>query len=324
MRSYFNRLFKLLNLSGRDWGVLLLAILLAFSTWVIHKLSLNYSVYLKVEVVAESNIEERAGRSVSATEIMAKCRTTGWRILYSHWNGDSEVTVKFPSSVFDYEGDEKYYITTDKLHEYVDQIFGAGVSVEYFVTDKIHFKFQKESFKKVPVKAVSSLSFEEQYIATGPLTIVPDTVTVYGDPMHLESIDFVTTATIKKSSVNEDFSGMVAINPISGMRLSVGEVHYKMDVTRYLEVTKKSVPVKLRGVPADRDVFVEPSTVSVTMKVAFPLKSDPNKELSVIANYDDLKSSLSGQIPLELSNLPLGTIRYDISPVAVKVMEVTK
>lgn len=148
MRGYFNKLFKLLNLSGRDWGVLILALLLAFSTWVIHKLSLNYSVYLKVEVVAESNIEERAGSSVAATEIMAKCRTTGWRILYSHWNGDSEVVVRFPSSVFEHEGDEKYFITTDKLHEYVDQIFGPGVSVEYFVTDKIHFKFRRSHSRR--------------------------------------------------------------------------------------------------------------------------------------------------------------------------------
>ena len=324
MRSYINKIFKLLNLSGRDWGVLILAILLAFSTWVIHKLSLNYSVYLKVEVVAESNIEERAGTSMSATEIMAKCRTTGWRILYAHWNGDTEVVVKFPSSIFEHEGDEKYYITTDKLHEYVDQIFGSGVSVEYFVTDKIHFKFQKESYKKLPVKAVTSLSFDDQYMATGPLELIPDTVTVYGDPMHLESLDYVSTATIKHSSIHEDFSGMIELKPINGMRFSVNEVHYKMDVTRYLEVTKKSVPVKLLGAPVDADLVVEPQTVNVTMKVAFPLKADPNKDFTVVAHYDDLKTSLSGQIPLQPSNLPLGVIKYEISPVAVKVMEETK
>jgi hypothetical protein len=255
---------------------------------------------------------------------MAKCRTTGWRILYSHWNGDSEVVVRFPSSVFEHEGDEKYFITTDKLHEYVDQIFGPGVSVEYFVTDKIHFKFQKESFKKVPVKAMTSFSFEDQYIATGPLTIVPDTVTVYGDPLHLESLDYVSTSAIEQSSINEDFSGMIALKPINGMRFSVNEVHYKMDVTRYLEVTRKSLPVKVQGVPVDMDVVPEPSVVNVTMKVAFPLKADPNKALTVTARYDDLKTSLSGQVPVELTSLPLGVIKYHVSPVAVKIKEVTK
>ena len=324
MRGYFNRLFKLLNLSGRDWGILILALLLSFSTWIIHKLSLNYSVYLKVEVIAESNIEGRSSCSLTATEVMAKCRTKGWRALYANMGADDAVTVHFPSSIFEHEGDERYYVASEKLHEYVDQIFGTGVSVEYFVTDKVQFKFQEETFKKVPIKAVTSLSFEDQYIASGPLTLVPDSVTVYGDQMHLESLDFVTTSTIKHSSITEDFSGMVALKPINGMRLSVGEVHYKMDVTRYLEVSRKSVPVKLIGAPMNKELEVEPATVNVTMKVAFPLKADPNKAITVTADYHDLKSSLSGQIPVEPASLPLGVIKYEISPVAVRVKEVTK
>ena len=94
---------------------------------------------------------------------------------------------------------------------------------------------------------------------------------------------------------------MIELKPINGMRFSVNEVHYKMDVTRYLEVTKKSVPVKLLGAPVDADLVVEPQTVNVTMKVAFPLKADPNKDFTVVAHYDDLKTSLSGQIPLQPS-----------------------
>ena len=108
MRGFLNRIFKLLNFSGRDWVAFLLALLLAFSTWIIHRLSLNYSVYLKVDVVAESNIEGRSNESVSGTEVMAKCRTTGWRILYARMFRDREVTVHFPASVFQHEGQERY------------------------------------------------------------------------------------------------------------------------------------------------------------------------------------------------------------------------
>ena len=326
MRGLFNKIFKLLNLGGRDWGLFFLALLLAFSTWIIHKLSLDYSVYLKVEVVAESNLDGRSMHSTSGTEIMAKCRTTGWRILYAHMTRGRDVVVKFPASVFQQDnlGDERYFVTSDKLHEYADQIFGASVSVEYFVTDKVYFKFKEEIGKTVPVKPVLSLSFDDQYIATGPLTIIPDKVTVYGDPMHLESLDFVSTVPIKQTSINESFSGMVSLKPINGMRFSVNEVHYTMDVSRYLEVTRKAVKVEIEGVPEGVNVIPEPATVNVTMKVQFPLKSDPNTELKAVAQYDDLKSSLSGQIKLQLANKPLGLIKSEISPVAVKVKEVVE
>ena len=321
MRGFINRIVKLLNLSGRDWGVFLLALLLAFSTWIIHNLSLKYSVYLKVEVVAESNIEGRAQKSLSGTEVMARCRTTGWRILYHRLLGDDVVDVDFPSTAFQHDHADLFYISSDKLHEYVDQLFGPNVSVEYFVTDRIDFEFREEVFKRVPVKAVSSLSFEDQFMATGPMVLQPDSVTVYGDPMHLDAIEHVTTATITKLLINDNFSGMIELTPVKGMRLSEDEVHYKMEVTRYLEVTRKDVPVVVKGVPTGVDVEVYPQNVDVTLYVEFPLKSDPKKDLAIEARYDDVKTSLSGKVRLYPTSLPLGVIKYDINPVAVKIVE---
>ena len=321
MRGFFNRIFKLLNIGGRDWGVFLLALLLAFSTWIIHNLSLKYSVYLKVQVVAESNIEGCGQQSVSGSEVMARCRTTGWRILYHRLIDDGTVEVDFPSSVFQHGGGDTYYITSDKLHEYADQIFGQNVSVEYFVTDRVDFEFNEEVFKRVPVKPVSSLSFQDQYMASSPLIMVPDSVTVYGNHMHLDELEYVTTATIAHSAIAEDFSGMIPLTPMNGMRFSVNEVHYKMGVTRYIEIQREDVPVIVKGVPAGKKVSVEPKTVDVTLYVEFPLKADPKKDLLISASYDELKTSLSGNVMVYPSSMPLGVIKYEVSPVAVKIVE---
>lgn len=312
----------MLNFGRRNWGVFLLALLLAFSIWIIHKLSLEYNVYLKVDVVASSNIEGHSEYSTTSTEVMARCRTSGWRILYAYMTRDKSVYVNIPSSAFQQESDERYYITSEKLHEFADQIFGSSVSVEYFVTDKVFFKFQKEVHKRVPIKAVTSLSFEDQYIPESPLVLVPDSVTVYGDQMHLDALDYVTTATIKQADINEDFSGMVSLTPISGMRFSVGEVHYKMDVSRYLEVVKKGVPVTILNAPSGKEYVTDPSVVDVVMKVHFPLKSDPKKEVEVVADYEDLSSSISGKVILRPMSLPIGVIGYEINPISVKIKEV--
>lgn len=324
MRDFINRIFKLLNLSGRDWVVFVLALLLAFSTWVIHKLSLEYSVFLTVEVVAESNIEGRSNRSSGATEIMARCRTTGWRILYAQMKRGEIVNIKFPATVFQHEDDERYFVTSEKLHEYVDQIFGSSVSLEYFVTDKIYFKFPQEIFKRVPVKPVTSLAFEDQFIASSQLVITPDTVTVYGDKLHLDALEYVTTATISHSSINKDFSGMVSLTPINGMRFSVDEVHYEMDVVRYLEVIRKNVPVLVVNTPSGVECAAEPASVDVLLDVAFPLKDDPKKDMVVTADYNELKTSLSGKVSLKPSSMPLGVVRYEIDPVAVRIREIVE
>lgn len=321
MSNIVNRILRLLNFGRRDGIVLLLALLLAFSVWLIHKLSLEYNVYLSVEVVAESNIHGRSGTSSSGVEIMARCRTTGWRILYAYFTRDNVVYVTFPETSLHHDGDDRYYITSDRLHEYADKIFGSNVAVDNFVSDKVYFKFQKEVCKTVPIKPVASLSFEEQYLASSELQIVPDSVTVYGDELHLEALEHVTTATIRHSSINEGISGMISLTPISGMRFSVKEVHYKMDVTRYVEIENKRVPVEVINTPAGRNFHADPLFVDVRLECEFPLKSNPNKGLYLVADYEEYVNSISGNVVVRPASLPFGTINYDISPVFVKIKE---
>ena len=50
MGDLYNRILKSFNISGRDLAVFLLALLLAFSIWLIHNLSLKYNDYLTASV----------------------------------------------------------------------------------------------------------------------------------------------------------------------------------------------------------------------------------------------------------------------------------
>ena len=252
---------------------------------------------------------------------MARCRTTGWRILYAYLTPDEVVKVKIPENALHYDGEDRYYMTSERLHEYSDRIFGSHVSVENFVSDKVYFKFQEEVYKTVPIRPVSSLSFEEQYLANSGLQVVPDSVTVYGDELHLEALEYVTTATIKHSSINEDISGMVSLTPISGMRFSVNEVHYKMDVSRYVEIENKRVPVEVINQPPGKIFVADPLFVDVKLECEFPLKSNPHKGLYLVADYEEFMNSISGNVVVRPSSLPFGTINYDISPYFVKIKE---
>lgn len=313
--------------------VLLLALLLAFSVWLIHKLSLEYNVYLNVEVVAVSNIKDHSNYSKSGVKVMARCRTTGWRILYSRLTEEEVVYLHLPTNVMvqDTEDEDSYYITTETLHEYADEIFGSNVSVLNFVSDKVYFDFQKEICKTVPIKPVSSLSFDDQYVATSDIEIVPAYVDVYGDEVHLSELEYVTTNTIKHSSIDESINGMISLTPISGMRFSVDEVHYKMDVVRYVEIERRGIPVEIRNLPrGNMSLYYvsEPQNVDVLLECEFPLKanlkSNAGNDLKLYADFNDLEESLSGYVPIYVDTIPRGTINYEISPSFIRIQEVLR
>lgn len=319
MRNFVQKILKMLNFSGREWMAFLLALLLAFCIWLVHKLSLDYNVYLNVDVIAESNIEGRARYSSSAVPIMAKCRTSGWRVLYAYLTRETTVTVNFPSSIMRHDENDRYYISSDRLHEYVQDIFGDKVSVDYFVADHIFFDFREEVCKKVPVKPVSSLSFEDQYLPSSELQIIPDSVIVYGDALHLEALDHVTTSTIRHSDISEDINGMISLTPINDMRYSNDEVHYKMDVVRYVEILKEGVPVKVINVPSGKSVVADPSEVNLLLECEFPLKSDPGNGIELTVDYEEFSNSISGNVMVRHKSLPYGTIKYEVSPAFVRI-----
>lgn len=316
MKGLLHRLLESLNLSGRDWAVLMLSLLLAFSMWLIHNLSLRYNGYLSINVVAHCNINGHSDVSAGKSEITARCRAKGYTILSSSFFSDKTVDVTFTPSVMKHYDADLYCVTSDDLQEYAHLLYGDGVTVEYFVSDTVVFRFPEVDHKRVPVTPVYSVSYASQYMGSGDFEVIPDSVTVYGEPFQLETIESIYTAPVKHADVSEDIHGVVGLKKLKGVRLSADEVHYSMDVTRYVEIVR-TVPVETVNVPSGKEMIVFPSSVEVTLKCVFPLMADPYENLRFQADYSEFASSLSGKCIVRASQLPKGVISYTAEPAAV-------
>ena len=318
-----HKLHQALKFNRRDWAVFLLALLLAFSIWLIHNLSLRYNDYLKVAVTAVSNIDGHSDVSENRAEVMARCRTTGYKLIrYNILFRNREVKVQFNPSVMKRKSDDLFYVTSADLQEYSHLIFGDKVTVEYFVSDTLFYRFPVQDSKRVPVYLVHSLSFRPQYINASEFTCVPDTITIYGDKFKIDKIDKVFTEPVRYSDLHENIQGLAAIDKIRGVRFSDSEVRYSMDVTRYVETTKtyQVVPV---NVPAGRKMLLYPSYVEAVFKCRYPDTVDPTENVSFIVDYNEFVTSLSGKCRVNPVSLSDDILSYEISPVAVDcVLEV--
>ncbi len=316
MKRLYQRILQSLNISGRDLAVFLLALLLAFSIWLIHNLSLKYNDYLTASVKAQCNIEGHTNVSLNSSDVIARCRATGYKAIMSDIKaGRKPVTVAFDPSVMRYMEDDLFYVLASDLTEYTHLIYGDGVTLEYFVSDTIFFRFPEVDHKKVPVHPVYTVSYMPQHISKGNLEVIPDSVVLYGESRVLENIDRVLTEPIKHSSLSSDIQGLVRLEKIKDVRLSVSEVHYLLDVCRYVEV-KVTLPVTPVNVPADKKLIPFPSNANVMLRFSFPLESDP-EGLELKADYEEYIRSLSGMCTLTLGGEPKGLISYEVEPVAV-------
>ena len=304
---------------------MLLSLLLALGIWFAHNLALSYSGLISVPVVAESNIDGHSAVSSNSSIIVARCRTTGYSFISKkHFSESRPVRVYFaPGDLHEVE-DDVFAITGNELTGYVGDIFGDDVRLESFVSADVQFRFPKENHKVVPVQVISNVSFKPQYMASEPLSVVPDSVTVYGEPSAIENVDRILTETVSLQNLSSSPHGMAKLEqPLMGVRLSVSEVSYSMAVSRFVEV-KAQVKVKVKNVPASKTVSVYPSLADVCFKCAFPLSSDPAEEADFYIEYEDFAGSINGKCIPEVSGLPSDVLDYTIEPQVFECIENTK
>jgi Uncharacterized protein conserved in bacteria len=322
LKEPLHKLLRKSGINGRDLAVFLLSLLLAFSIWISHNLSLQYSSVVSVPVIALSNIEGHQAESSNTSPVVARCRTTGYRLLRKNrMSRRGQLRVYFSPDDLHQEDEDLYYITSNELSGYFSEIFGDNVQLESFVSSRVQFRFPAENHKTVPVQAVSVVSFKPQYMALGAMKIVPDSVVVYGEPLHLQNIDRVVTEAITLQNLSSGAHGMARLEaPKGGIRLSVSEVSYALDVTRYVELHKE-VKVGTRNVPAGRDLTVYPSVVDVVFRCVFPLAYDPTEGVSFYVDYNDFASSINGRCVPRDSGLPSSVIDYSVDPKVLECIE---
>ena len=320
MKDLFHRLLKALNISGRDWVILTLSLLLAFSVWMIHNLSLKYNANLSAKVIAICSLDGHENVSAATAEALARGRATGYNIIESYIKARRPVKVEFNPSVMQRYDSERFFVTGDKLVEYSHLIFGEDITVDHYISDTLFFRFLSVNHKKVPVVPVSILTYKGQYMARGPLDMTPDSVVVAGDPYLLETVKQVYTTPIRHFEISENISGLAGIEPIKGVNIQAKEVCYSMDLVRYVEFVSE-VHVEAVNVPAGKAMMIFPSVVTLRMRCEFPLMDDAEGQQTVYVDYNDFKTSLGGNCPVRVKNLPKGILSYDVEPVSVRCVE---
>lgn len=300
--------------SSREWIFVALSALTAVAVWYLTNLSQEYAGTISVPVVAHCNIEGHGTESSNAVVVSARCRTDGFRLLREYSRKERKVVkVSFDPSDLRRIGPDTYAIMGGAKNSYVNQFFGDGAQVEAFITDTLKFVFPVENHKKVPVEVPRSILCRSQYTQSAAFRTIPDSITVYGDNAHLEAVEKVVSQRLVLNDVHESVHGVLKLNPLKGVRMSVEEVGYEVPVSRYVEL-QATVPVEVMNAPAGHQLQVYPQTAKVVLRCVFPLPKDPLKEFGLYVDWDDFSSSLTGRCAPRVRRLPKTVLNYRVEP----------
>ena len=310
-----------LPLRGREWLLFATSLLLAMLIWFLSNMSRSYSGVLGVPVIAECNLQGYSNVSSNSAMLSARCRAEGFRLLREETRRSRRpVRVAFDRADVRHDAGERFFVTGNVMNNYLRQIFGDKVDVEDIVTDTLFFLFSPENNKRVPVNFAGDFSYRSQYMASGPLRLVPDSVTVYGEKARLDLVDHVSTNPVYLDDVHDTQHGTLRLRRIKGVRISDEVVSYELPVSRYVEM-RSELPVAVRNVPGGRHLDVFPSRATVILHCTFPVGRNPFESFELFIDYADFASSLSGRCVARVAELPRGVLDYRVEPAVFDCIE---
>ena len=155
--------------------------------------------------------------------------------------------------------------------------------------------------KTLSVMLNADISYSQQYILSGEITLTPSVVTVYGPKNIVDTLSSVSTQHIKFENLNSDTRRQVPLQQIKSVRMMPGEISVHIPVETF---TEQSLELHIVGknLPGNISVLPFPSTVRVLYFVGLSHINDVDSSaFEVFFDYNDLKNGDSDRLPLQLT-----------------------
>lgn len=298
-----------------DLSFACLSLIVALAAWFITNISQTYHEYVAVPVRVHCNgLDGFAQSSSNAPRVGARCSARGYQMMkLRRRSGGNPVDIAVAAGDLRFKGGNTWYMTPKDFENYIPEMYFDGTTVNMFAFDTIFFTFATELYKKVPVDVFLDVTCDPQYTIVKPVRVKPDSVVVYGDQVHLEDLEYVSTVPVHGSGLHSSIHGVAKLRQNRNLRYSTETVMYDADVVRYVEVTR-TLPVEVRNTPRRKNCIALPSNVDVSLRCRFPLDRDPFQGLRCYVDYDDFLSSRQGYCPVMLDGLGDWTVSCEISP----------
>ncbi len=310
---------------GREWLILLLSILSALIIWLMHNLSMTYSVFLEYEVEMNTSLQGRSNRSFSDEALIIRGKADGYYILAQRFGRKSKILLDIaPEDVIskDPKGDY-FYVKTSEITGNIVAALDEDVELEFVVTDKLDFLINRMEYKRVPVVPRIFIDYSGQYMPVGNISLKPDSIDIYGEAHYINVIDSVWTEALYDVDVTSSLNGILEIIPQRLVQYSHSSVYYSIDVARYVEETI-TVAVVPEGVPEDKDMIVLPSKIDVTFRRFFNRGRLNEDDFKFVIKYEDYLQSINSRVVPLLESIPEGVITYEINPRVVDCIVVQR
>ncbi len=238
--------------------------------WYLNALSRNNVADLHCKVNYQSFPKGKVLISDLPAEVTLKVEGLGFQILkYKIQSLYSSVDLnlnEFRIDISSKDNSYHYYLLTRHTKNRINSMF-TGVNIIKVSPDTLFFQFTDVIDKKVPIKPDLNVEFEQQYLIHGRVHVIPDSIFISGPQAIIDTLKFISTQPIKKSSIKDTFLVETTLVNIPRFIVPHGKVKVLVPVEKYTEATF-NIPIETQNKPVGIDIKTFPSTITLSCLVA--------------------------------------------------------
>lgn len=306
-------LITLNRIERRRLTVFFSCFLVALLTWLFIALSGRYRYKVDSKISYVEPPDSKAYHPLQDDTVSLEIEGTGWQLLFARLRlNPQSVNISLKGLNV-----RNYVVCSSQLNELNGQ-FESSQKVISISPDTLFFDFSKRTVKKVPVKLVSTLTFEKSYGISGPIKLTPSHVVINGAAEDLRKISVWPTLPLNQQNLSANFTVRLGFAPAKSNNVDIYPLSVKAEipVDKFTEKVME-VPVQILNARG-RNVKILPEKVKITILTAlsnYPLIEKDSLKVTVDLN-NWIENGVT-QLPVVIGKFPRYSKPVKIEPQVV-------
>ena len=281
-----------------------LFLFLSFSFWFLSMLSKHHETTLRIPVIYANFPAEKVLLSPPISFVEARVKAPGFSILFYNLFNFSKLSLDIEEANIKPKtaGSEVFWLMNSK-RKAIAEVISSSMELIEIDPERLIIPFSNKAKKKVAIKLNKSISLKPEIWLANPITLVPDSVMIYGDQHLLDLVDFVETKELLLVDVLESIAHNIQLSIPTAVQCKTSVVEVIIEVEPFVEQLLKH-KVEVKNLKKGYVLKLFPKVVQVTIQAPKDKYSMLQTDFLKLQVDASLISEESRTLAVEVENLP--------------------
>jgi len=293
-------IIKLSATEQRRLSAFFTCLVLAALAWLCITLSNQYNYTVKRVLSYKNTPQKRAFHSLQSDTVDVTIKGTGWQMIYAmmHYSSNNLAVDLKPLST------GNNVVLSAQQTQVVDGEINHDVVS--FNPDTLYFDFLNRMVKRVPIKLLSNITYQQQFSEANNPVLKPSYITIVGPSDRLDKITEWDTDSLVVKKANETIRTRLNLQPVNEGNITIypKTIDVVFPVDEFTEKTLQ-IPVKLINNSDFYNVKVFPEKVTVTFMTSLRRYTETDENyFEAESDLDLWKNQGYSTLPVKLTRIP--------------------